>query len=118
MISRFIPKNRTGVPQFSPKMGRLKKDITKMSYDTNTPNGEVEERRNPHPKLGNIFKKGQNQWCGNSQILGGEAILKISGVAEWLRCNVSYLVGSHPVVGTTNHKPTANSAVHPFEVCE
>ena len=24
--------------------------------------------------------------------------------------------GSNPVIGTTNHKPTANSAVHPSEV--
>ena len=33
------------------------------------------------------------------------------GVAEWLRRSVS-----NPVVGTTNHKPTVNSAVHPSEV--
>ena len=43
------------------------------------------------------------------------------GVAEWLRCSVSNharctRVGSNPFVGTTNHKPTANSAVHPSEV--
>ena len=43
------------------------------------------------------------------------------GVAEWLRRSVSNharstRVGSNPVVGTTNHKPTVNSAVHPFEV--
>ena len=25
-------------------------------------------------------------------------------------------MGSNPVVGTTNHKPTVNSAVHPSEV--
>ena len=42
-------------------------------------------------------------------------------MAEWLRRSVSRLlgstrVGSNPVVGTTNHKPTADSAVHPFEV--
>ena len=28
----------------------------------------------------------------------------------------STLVGSNPVVGTTNHKPTINSAIHPSEV--
>ena len=43
------------------------------------------------------------------------------GVAEWLRRSVSNharfaRVGSNPVVGTTNHNPTANSAVHPSEV--
>ena len=42
-------------------------------------------------------------------------------VAEWLRRGVSNhvrstRVGSNPVVGTTNHKPTVNSAVHPSEV--
>ena len=42
-------------------------------------------------------------------------------MAEWLRRSVSDLegftrVGSNPVVGITNQKPTANSAVHPFEV--
>ena len=43
------------------------------------------------------------------------------GVAEWLRRSVwnharSTRVGSNPVVGITNHKPTANSGVHPSEV--
>ena len=43
------------------------------------------------------------------------------GVAEWLRHSVSNLVGSTrvdsiPVADTTNHKPSANSAVHPSEV--
>ena len=43
------------------------------------------------------------------------------GVAEWLRCSVSKharstRVGSNPFFGTTNHKPTVNSAVHPSEV--
>ena len=43
------------------------------------------------------------------------------GVADWLRCRVSNharstRVGSNPVVGTTNHNPTVNSAVHPSEV--
>ena len=42
------------------------------------------------------------------------------GVAEWLRRSVSNhakstRVGPNPVVGTTNHKPTVNSAVHPSE---
>ena len=42
-------------------------------------------------------------------------------MAEWLRRSVSNLVkstplGSSPVVGTTNRKPTVNSAVHPSEV--
>ena len=45
----------------------------------------------------------------------------IDGVAEWFRRSVSNLlrstrVGSNLVVGTTNRKPTSNSAVHPFEV--
>ena len=44
-------------------------------------------------------------------------------VAECLRRSVSNLVrstrvGSNPVVGTTNHKPTVNSAVYPSEVCK
>ena len=44
-----------------------------------------------------------------------------SGVAEWLRHSVSNIVrstrvGSNPVVGTTNHKPTVNSVVHPSAV--
>ena len=39
----------------------------------------------------------------------------------YLRRSVANLVGStrmgsNPIVGTTNHKPTANSAVHPLEV--
>ena len=43
------------------------------------------------------------------------------GVTEWLRRSVSNhtkstRVGSNPVVGTTNYKPTVNSAVHPSEV--
>ena len=43
------------------------------------------------------------------------------GMAKWLRHSVSnhatfIHVGSNPVVGTTNHKPTVNSAVHPSEV--
>ena len=43
------------------------------------------------------------------------------GVVEWLRRSVSHhasstRVGSNPVVGTTNPKPTVNSALHPFEV--
>ena len=43
------------------------------------------------------------------------------GVAEWLRSSVSNFLGSarvglSPVVVTTNHQPTANSAVDPFEV--
>ena len=43
------------------------------------------------------------------------------GRVVWLRRSVSNLVrstcvGSNPVVGTTNHKPTANSAAHPSEV--
>ena len=42
-------------------------------------------------------------------------------VAKWLRRSVSNharstRVGSNPVIGTTNHKPTVNSAVHPSEV--
>ena len=42
------------------------------------------------------------------------------GVVEWLRRSVSNLVGSacvgsNPIVGATNHKPTAYSAVHPSE---
>ena len=42
-------------------------------------------------------------------------------MAEWLRRSVSNharstRVGSNPVVGTINHKPTVNSAVHPSEV--
>ena len=45
------------------------------------------------------------------------------GVAEWLRRRVSNharstRVGSNPVVGTTNHKPTVNSAVYPWSVNE
>ena len=43
------------------------------------------------------------------------------GMAEWLRPSLSNhvrspCVGSNPVVGTTNHKPTVNSAVHPSDV--
>ena len=43
------------------------------------------------------------------------------GVAEWLRHSVLNLVvstrvGSNPVFGTTNRKPTVNSAFHPSEV--
>ena len=43
------------------------------------------------------------------------------GVAEWLMRSVSNharstRVGSNPVVGTTNHKPTVNSTVHPSKV--
>ena len=51
-----------------------------------------------------------------------ELSLQLSGgVAEWLRRSVSNHVrstrmGSNPVVGTTNHKPTVNSVVHPSEV--
>ena len=42
-------------------------------------------------------------------------------MAEWLRRSVSNharstCVGSNPVVGATNHKPTVNSGVHPSEV--
>ena len=42
-------------------------------------------------------------------------------VAEWLRRSVSNharstRVGSNPVVGTINHKPIDNSAVHPSDV--
>ena len=42
-------------------------------------------------------------------------------MAEWLWRSVSnharsIRVGSNPVVGTANHKPTVNSAVHPSEV--
>ena len=42
-------------------------------------------------------------------------------VAEWLMRSALNLVrstrvGSNPVVGTTNHKPTVNSAVYPSEV--
>ena len=45
------------------------------------------------------------------------------GVAEWLRRSVSNQVrstrvGSNPVVGATNHKPTVNSAIQPPEVSE
>ena len=41
--------------------------------------------------------------------------------AEWLRCSVLNLVGcarvdSNPVADNANHKPTADSAVHPSEV--
>ena len=48
-------------------------------------------------------------------------IIDTGGVAEWLRDSAPNLVrsirvGSNPVVGTTNHKPTANSTVHPSEV--
>ena len=48
-------------------------------------------------------------------------LLLYGGVAEWLRCSVSnhvrsIRVGLNPVFGTTNHKPTVNSAVHPPEV--
>ena len=44
-----------------------------------------------------------------------------SGVAEWIRRSVSNLVGytrvgSNPVADSANHKPAANSAVHPSEV--
>ena len=44
-------------------------------------------------------------------------------VAEWSRRSVanharSTRVGSNPFFGTTNHKPTVNSAVHPSEVCK
>ena len=47
--------------------------------------------------------------------------MKTSGMAEWLRSKVSSLVGfngagSNPFVGTTDHKPTANSDVHHVEV--
>ena len=46
-----------------------------------------------------------------------------SGVANWLRHSVlnhvrSNHMGSNPFVGTMNHRPTANSAVHPSEVCK
>ena len=42
-------------------------------------------------------------------------------MAKWLRRNVSNnaqstRVGSNPLIGTTNHKPTVNSAGHPSEV--
>ena len=45
------------------------------------------------------------------------------GVAEWLRRSASNLVGSthvgtNPMVGTTKHKPTANSTVHQRSVNE
>ena len=45
----------------------------------------------------------------------------IAAVAEWLRRSVlnharSTRVGSNPIVGATNYKPTVNSAVHPSEV--
>ena len=45
----------------------------------------------------------------------------LGGVAVWLRRSVSNharfsCVSSNPVIGTTNHKPTVNSAVHPSEV--
>ena len=45
------------------------------------------------------------------------------GVAEWLRRRVSghtrsTHVGSNPVVGTVDHKPTVNSTVQPSEVDE
>ena len=47
--------------------------------------------------------------------------LTLGGVAEWIRCSVSNLVGytrvgSNPVADSANHKPAANSAVHPSEV--
>ena len=50
------------------------------------------------------------------------AIWLNGGVAEWLKRSVSNhvssaRVGSKPVVGTTDYKPTVNSAVHPFVVC-
>ena len=42
-------------------------------------------------------------------------------LADWLRHSDSNLVeftrvGSNPVAGTTNHKPTADSELHPSEV--
>ena len=42
-------------------------------------------------------------------------------MAEWLRRSLAKhvgfsVLGSNPVVGATNHKPTANQAVHPSEV--
>ena len=45
----------------------------------------------------------------------------VGGLAEWLRHSVSdharsTRVGLNPIVGTTNHKPAVNSAVHPSKV--
>ena len=57
---------------------------------------------------------------GNSRALSRDQVMRFQ---RWygraFRRSVSKLVrsnrlGSNPVVGTTNHKPTANSAVHPF----
>ena len=67
MISRFTPKNGTGVPKFSLEMGKLKEDFTKMSYDKNTQNGRLKNRKIHTQNLGDILKKDQNRWCGNSQ---------------------------------------------------
>ena len=44
-------------------------------------------------------------------------------MAEWLRCSVSSHarsigMGSNPVPGTFNHKPTANLAIRPSKVGE
>ena len=55
----------------------------------------------------------RQKYGGGSELYGGGS--------EWLRRSVSNharfsRVGSNPVIGTTNDKPTANSAVHPSEV--
>ena len=50
-----------------------------------------------------------------------QLMLVSGGMADWLIRTVSNLgrstrVGSSPVVGTMNHKPTSNSALHSSEV--
>ena len=72
------------------------------------------------PKLLVILGQNQN---APSNVLNGSKIQnrQQGGVAEWLRLSASNharstRVGSNPVVGTTNHKPTVNSAVHPSEM--
>ena len=50
-----------------------------------------------------------------------QSTFKFGGVAEWLRVVFpnharSTRPGSNPILGTTSHKPTVNSAVHLSEV--
>ena len=55
-------------------------------------------------------------WCRDS-FKGSQ---RSSGVVEWWgsvsKLMESTRVGSNQVIGTTNHRPTANSAAHPCEV--
>lgn len=57
----------------------------------------------------------RESWCQDRSLVM-ELDDKPNGVAEWLRRGVSKHVGSsrpcpHPTVGTTDRKPTANSAL-------